>query len=154
MNNAEIEAIVRSVLANMQGAESSAAPASNGKVPAKSKAAVLTELGHFDIKEFDIPQLGDEDILVKVEGCGVCGTDAHEFKRDPFGLIPVVLGHENFGRVVRIGKKVKKFKVGDRVICANAIVRGFDKKRLYSAKAYEEIRDFSSSFLLIFTSRT
>ncbi len=74
MNNAEIEAIVRSVIAGMQNDGASAAPASNGAVPTKSKAAVLTELGHFDIKEFDIPELGDEDILVKVEGCGVCGT--------------------------------------------------------------------------------
>ena len=126
MNNAEIEAIVRSVLANMQSDVSSKPAASNGAVPAKSKAAVLTELGHFDIKEFDIPELGDEDILVKVEGCGVCGTDAHEFKRDPFGLIPVVLGHEGTGEIVKMGKNVKKdsagkpLKVGDKVVtCLN-----------------------------------
>ena len=127
MNNAEIEAIVRSVIANMQdGGSSSAAPASNGAVPAKSKAAVLTALNHFDIKEFDIPELGDEDILVKVEGCGVCGTDAHEFKRDPFGLIPTVLGHEGTGEIVKMGKNVKidsagkPLKVGDKVVtCLN-----------------------------------
>ena len=127
MNNAEIEAIVRSVIAGMQndGCES-AAPVSNGAVPAKSKAAVLTELNHFDIKEFDIPELGDEDILVKVEGCGVCGTDAHEFKRDPFGLIPTVLGHEGTGEIVKMGKNVKidsagkSLKVGDKVVtCLN-----------------------------------
>ena len=45
--------------------------------------------------------------LVKVEGCGVCGTDAHEFKNDPFGLIPVVLGHEGTGEIVAMGKNVK-----------------------------------------------
>ena len=49
---------------------------------------------------------GDDDILVKVEGCGVCGTDAHEFKRDPFGLIPVALGHEGTGEIVKMGKNV------------------------------------------------
>ena len=127
MNNAEIEAIVRSVLANMQGDSSKAsAPASNGTVPAKSKAAVLTKVGHFDMKEFNIPELGDEDILVKVEGCGVCGTDAHEFKRDPFGLIPVVLGHEGTGEIVKMGKNVKRdsagkpLNVGDKVVtCLN-----------------------------------
>ncbi len=126
MNNAEIEAIVRSVIAGMQGDDCKAAPASCGAVPAKSKAAVLTQLGHFDIKEFDIPELGDEDILVKVEGCGVCGTDAHEFKRDPFGLIPTVLGHEGTGEIVKMGKNVKidsagkPLKVGDKVVtCLN-----------------------------------
>ena len=30
-----------------------------------------------------MPEVGDDDILVKVEGCGICGTDAHEFKRRP-----------------------------------------------------------------------
>lgn len=48
--------------------------------------------------------MGDDDILVKVEGCGICGTDAHEFKRDPFSLIPVVLGHEGTGEIVKMGK--------------------------------------------------
>lgn len=127
MNNAEIEAIVRSVIAGMQdGGSSTTAPASNGAIPKKSKAAVLTELGHFDIKEFNIPEVGDDDILVKVEGCGVCGTDAHEFKRDPFGLIPVVLGHEGTGEIVKMGKNVKMdsagkpLKVGDKVVtCLN-----------------------------------
>ncbi len=127
MNNAEIEAIVRSVIAGMQdGGCNSGSSASCGAIPTKAKAAVLTELGHFDIKEFDIPELGDEDILVKVEGCGVCGTDAHEFKRDPFGLIPVVLGHEGTGEIVKIGKNVKfdsagkPLKVGDKVVtCLN-----------------------------------
>ena len=50
--------------------------------------------------EFPMPEVGDRDILVKVEGCGICGTDAHEFKRDPFGLIPVALGHEGTGEIV------------------------------------------------------
>ena len=127
MNNAEIEAIVRSVIAGMQdGGCKTEAPASNGAVPAKSKAAVLTALNHFDIKEYDIPELGDEDILVKVEGCGVCGTDAHEFRRYPFGLIPTVLGHEGTGEIVKMGKNVKidsagkPLKVGDKVVtCLN-----------------------------------
>jgi tdh: L-threonine 3-dehydrogenase len=46
-----------------------------------------------------MPEVGDGDILVKVEGCGICGTDAHEFKKDPFGLIPVALGHEGTGEI-------------------------------------------------------
>ena len=66
--------------------------------------------------------VGDDDILVKVEGCGVCGTDAHEFKRDPFNLIPVALGHEGTGEIVAMGKNVKvdtagkPVKVGDKVV--------------------------------------
>ena len=52
----------------------------------------------------------------------MCGTDAHEFKRDPFSLIPVVLGHEGTGEIVKMGKNVKKdsagkpLNIGDKVV--------------------------------------
>ncbi len=121
MNSNDIEQIVKQVLADLQG--STAAPAKTpGTIPATSRVAMLTALEHYDIKEFPIPELGDDDILVRVEGCGVCGTDAHEFKRDPFGLIPVVLGHEGTGEIVKMGKNVKKdsagkdLHVGDKVV--------------------------------------
>ena len=60
---------------------------------------MMTELGKIELKEYPIPEIGDGDILVKVEGCGICGTDAHEYKKDPFSLIPVVLGHEGTGEL-------------------------------------------------------
>ena len=124
MNNVDIEAIVKQVIAGMQGEPSApaAAPKASAGVPATARVAMLTELGKFELKEYPMPELGDDDILVKVEGCGVCGTDAHEFKRDPFGLIPVALGHEGTGEVVKMGKNVKKdsagkdLKVGDKVV--------------------------------------
>ena len=124
MNNVDIEAIVKQVIAGMQGAPSApaAAPKASGSIPAKARVAMLTELGKFELIEYPMPEVGDDDILVKVEGCGVCGTDAHEFKRDPFGLIPVALGHEGTGEVVKVGKNVKKdsagkdLKVGDKVV--------------------------------------
>ena len=103
MEQVNIEEIVKQVLSEMKGSAGSqaAAPARSaapaGAIPKTSRVAMLTGLENYDIKEYPIPELGDDDILVKVEGCGVCGTDAHEFKRDPFGLIPVVLGHEGTG---------------------------------------------------------
>ena len=123
-----IEEIVKQVLAEMQGkpaetaAPAAAAPAAGGEIPKTAHVAVLTSLENFDIKEYPMPEVGDDDILVKVEGCGVCGTDAHEFKRDPFGLIPVALGHEGTGEIVKMGKNVtvdtagKPVKVGDKVV--------------------------------------
>ena len=122
-----IEAIVKQVLAEMQGASSAPAPAeapkaAAGDIPKTGRVAMLTALEHYDLKEFPIPEVGDDDILVKVEGCGICGTDAHEFKRDPFGLIPVALGHEGTGEIVKMGKNVKvdtagkPVKVGDKVV--------------------------------------
>ncbi len=132
VNSADIEAIVKQVLQGMAGQTPSATSvassvaasvsAPQGAVPKTARVAMLTQLEKMELKEFPIPELGDGDILVKVEGCGVCGTDAHEFKRDPFGLIPVALGHEGTGEIVKMGKNVKKdsagkdLKVGDKVV--------------------------------------
>ena len=125
INGANIEEIVRQVLNSMEGRGQAAAPAAaagTGAIPRTARVAMLTGLEHYDVKEFPIPEVGDDDMLVKVEGCGICGTDAHEFKKDPFGLIPVALGHEGTGEIVKMGKNVKKdsagkdLKVGDKVV--------------------------------------
>ena len=121
INSSNIEQIVRQVLDSMNGA-ASVAPANSGAVPATARVAMLTGLEKIEIKEYPMPKVGDDDILVKVEGCGVCGTDAHEYKRDPFGLIPVALGHEGTGEIVKMGKNVKldsagkPLNVGDKVV--------------------------------------
>ncbi|MBO6137159.1 MAG: zinc-binding dehydrogenase [Lachnospiraceae bacterium] len=137
-NTQDIEAIVRQVLSSMSavssasGASSTATSSSYNSgasfagasydIPKTAHVAMLTALGHYDIKEFPIPPVGDDDILVKVEGCGICGTDAHEFRKDPFNLIPVALGHEGTGTIVKMGKNVKKdsagkpLKVGDKIV--------------------------------------
>ncbi len=124
MSSVKIEDIVKQVLQEMKQSPSAkaASTAASGDIPKTGRVAMLTKLEHFDLKEFPIPELGDDDILVKVEGCGICGTDAHEFKRDPFGLIPVVLGHEGTGEIVKMGKNVKKdsagksLEVGDKIV--------------------------------------
>lgn len=128
MENIDIERIVKQVLEGMAtestGCKNGSCKCNHSKdaVPKTSRVAMLTKLENFEIKEYPIPEIGDKDILVKVEGCGICGTDAHEFKRDPFGLIPVVLGHEGTGEIVKIGKNVSKdsagkpLKVGDKVV--------------------------------------
>ena len=112
----QVESIVRKIIGEMTGTKS----ASSDKV---AKVAMLTSPKHIEVKEFPIPEtLEDDDILVKVEGCGVCGTDVHEWKGDPFGLIPVVLGHEGTGEIIGLGKNVKfdtagnPIKVGDKIV--------------------------------------
>ena len=73
----EIAALVQQVLKEMTGG-APAAPAKQccgncggGSIPKTARVAMLTDLKHFDIKEYPIPEVGDDDILVKVEGCGV-----------------------------------------------------------------------------------
>ncbi len=118
--SADIEKIVRQVLENIGSNDAPAAKSAS--VPATSRVAMLTKLEHFDIQEYPIPELGDDDILVKIEGCGVCGTDAHEFKRDPFSLIPVVLGHEGTGEIIKMGKNVKKDSAGKPLAIGDKVV--------------------------------
>ena len=121
INSSNIEQIVRQVLDSMNG-KAVQGSASNGEIPKTAHVAMLTGLEKFEIKEYPMPEVGDDDILVRVEGCGVCGTDAHEFKRDPFGLIPVALGHEGTGEIVKMGKNVKvdsagkPLNIGDKVV--------------------------------------
>ncbi|MBR2340127.1 MAG: zinc-binding dehydrogenase [Clostridia bacterium] len=114
----QVESIVRKILGEMTGS----APAAKGAVPKTGKVAMLTGPKKIEVKEFAIPALQDNDILVRVEGCGVCGTDVHEWKGDPFGLIPVTLGHEGTGEIVALGKNIKfdtagnPIKVGDKIV--------------------------------------
>ena len=125
INTADVEAVVKQVLESMMERGASAGSrtqAADAAIPKTARVAMLTALEKYEVKEFPIPEVGDGDILVKVEGCGICGTDAHEFKKDPFGLIPVALGHEGTGEIVKMGKNVKKdsagkpLKVGDKVV--------------------------------------
>lgn len=122
MNSESIEQIVRQVLAGLSETPKSTTTVPSAGIPEKARVAVLTELEKIELKEYPLPPIGDDDILVKVEGCGICGTDAHEYKRDPFSLIPVVLGHEGTGEIVKMGKNVKldsagkTLSVGDKVV--------------------------------------
>ena len=119
LNANQVESIVRQVLTQMGGAS---APKKAAGIPATARVAMLTGPKTIEVKEFPMPQVGDNDILVKVEGCGVCGTDVHEWKGDPFGYIPLVLGHEGTGEIVALGKNIKcdtagkPLKVGDKLV--------------------------------------
>ncbi|MBQ2662380.1 MAG: zinc-binding dehydrogenase [Clostridia bacterium] len=90
-----------------------------------------------ELREHEIPTPGEGEILVKVEGCGICGTDVHEYRYDPFGMAPVVLGHEGTGEVVAIGEGVKfdtkgdPIKVGDKVVTSVLLCNECDYCRRY-----------------------
>ncbi len=82
------------------------------------KACYFLGNGKFEIREEPIPEIGAEDVLVKVAACGVCGTDVHIYYGDKGSAPvhpPVVLGHELSGTVVKTGKGVKTMKEGDHV---------------------------------------
>src|SRR3954454_16532344 len=61
------------------------------------------------------PEVGEDDVLIKVRAAGICGTDLHIFKGEYEAIYPLIPGHEFSGEVVEVGVNVRNFKVGDRV---------------------------------------
>ena len=82
------------------------------------KAAVVTKPNAYEIIDMPIPALRDEyDVLIRVKAAGVCGSDPHLYHgENPMASYPRILGHENAGVVARVGDKVTRVKVGDRVV--------------------------------------
>ena len=81
------------------------------------RAAVLKEYKKFSIEEVTKPQITEDQVLIKVEYAGICGSDMHIFSGDfhPRTPIPFVPGHEFAGTIVETGENVTSYKTGDRV---------------------------------------
>ncbi len=80
------------------------------------KAAVLEGLDKLAVQEVSTPTVEDDGVLVRVRACAVCGSDIRMFHHgNPRLKPPAIMGHESAGEVVAAGKRVTKFKVGDRV---------------------------------------
>jgi L-iditol 2-dehydrogenase len=71
------------------------------------------------IEEMAKPEIGDDEILLKVMASGICGSDVTEWYRVP--KAPRVLGHEATGTIAKIGKDVTKYEVGDRVFVSHHV---------------------------------
>ena len=78
------------------------------------------------IEDIPVPQIGEDQILVKVAACGVCHTDLHYIEHGvpTFKKPPLVLGHEASGIVEQLGSKVDKFKKGQRVLIPAVLTCG------------------------------
>jgi len=76
-----------------------------------------------EVRDWQDPKPGPNDVLLEVQACGVCGSDMHFYETDDQGYIlypgltkfPTILGHEFSGKVVEVGKNVTSLKVGDMV---------------------------------------
>lgn len=83
----------------------------------KTKAAVLTERGgRLDVREIGLEGPKEREVLVKVEGAGLCRSDLNGIDGHTRYNMPLVLGHEGVGRVVDTGPGVTTVKEGDRVV--------------------------------------
>ena len=85
----------------------------------KMKVAMYYNNNDVKIEEMPIPDINDNDLLVKVQACGICGSDVMEWYR--LKKAPRVLGHEMSGDIIKVGKNVKKFKVRDRIFVSHHV---------------------------------
>lgn len=89
------------------------------------KAARFYGTGEFKVEEVDKPKLDPKGIILRVELCGICGTELHYYKRGVYGFeqgewgqvppIPSIMGHEPSGEVVEVGSEVEGIETGMRV---------------------------------------
>jgi L-iditol 2-dehydrogenase len=83
---------------------------------AAMKALLLTEYKKFELTDMPEPEVGADDVLVRVQACGICGSDIHGFDGSSGRRIPpLVMGHEAAGTVAAVGANVADFGEGDRV---------------------------------------
>ena len=84
--------------------------------PRTMRAAVLVAPERFELRDVPVPTLGATDVLIKVQRCGLCGTDVHIFKGHySADRLPLVPGHEFSGHVAAIGPGVRGITLGQVV---------------------------------------
>jgi threonine dehydrogenase-like Zn-dependent dehydrogenase len=87
-------------------------------IPSKMQAAVLHAFNDLRVREYDVPEPGPLEVLMKVKACAICGTDPSVISKGWPGMPALggfIPGHEYSGEIVAIGPGVTQFKVGDRV---------------------------------------
>src|SRR5438876_601404 len=93
------------------------------------KALVKREAKHgLSLDEVPVPKIGINDVLIRVDRAGICGTDLHIYKWDEWAQqtipVPMVIGHEFVGEIVDVGSNVSDFHAGDVVSGEGHVVCG------------------------------
>jgi len=78
--------------------------------------------GCVELRDMPVPEIGENDVLLRVRGVGVCGSDVHQYHNTQSWTVgvPVILGHEFCGEIAAVGRAVKGWKEGDRVASETA----------------------------------
>jgi L-iditol 2-dehydrogenase len=85
------------------------------EIPSTMLAAVYRGKGDVRLETVPVPEIGAQEILVKVHTCGICGTDLKKIATGSHSA-PRIFGHETSGTVAAVGKEVRNFELGDRVM--------------------------------------
>src|SRR5512146_1899504 len=88
-------------------------------------ALLLKNYLEMELADMPMPEIGPDDLLVRVKACGICGSDVHGLDGSTGRrLPPIVMGHEAAGVVAAAGVNVKQFREGDRVTFDSTIFCG------------------------------
>ena len=80
------------------------------------KALLLDDYNQLNYRDFPKPKTKEDEVLIKVKACGICGSDVHGMDGSSGRRIPpIIMGHEASGIIEETGTKVKNWKTGDRV---------------------------------------
>jgi len=97
-------------------------------IPTTCKAAYLEKPGQIAFRKVKVPRPKPGEALVKIEACGVCGSDVHYYAHGRIGDFvvrkPLILGHECAGTVVAVGRRVENIQEGDRVAVEAGVTCG------------------------------
>ncbi|KZO98605.1 NADP+-dependent D-mannitol dehydrogenase [Calocera viscosa TUFC12733] len=93
-------------------------------VPSEMKALYYSKPQDFDVRTVAVPKCGDNEVMIKVGACGVCGTDQHIHNGEFISKFPLIPGHEVVGEIVKVGKNVKDFAPGMRAVSDVGITCG------------------------------
>ena len=91
------------------------------------KAAVLHAVGDIRFEDVPPPEIGNDEVLLRVRACGVCGTDVHFFHGEWAVNMPLIPGHEYSGEIAEVGRDIDTVSVGDRVSIDPNVVCGVCK---------------------------
>src|SRR5512135_2048686 len=87
--------------------------------------AIVSAPGKVEFLEKKLPELSPKEVLIGVKASSICGSDLHIFKgKHPSAPLPVAIGHELSGRVLKIGNAVSKLSEGERVVVEPVITCG------------------------------
>jgi 2-desacetyl-2-hydroxyethyl bacteriochlorophyllide A dehydrogenase len=88
-------------------------------------AAIFHGNKKIEVCEYTLPILRPNELLIKVDSCGICGTDRHIYSGSAPSSIPVILGHEYSGTIVDLTNNSSRFKIGDKVAIDPNIFCGY-----------------------------
>ena len=117
-------------------------------IPKTMRAGVYRGQGVVCVEEVPVPEVGPDEVLIKVAACGICGTDIKKIFH-AYVPAPQILGHELAGTVVAVGPGHTKWRVGDRVISFHHVPCGgcfYCHRRLFSQCAQYKTTGLTGGF--------